>query len=236
MRKLFLLSAAVLCLILIPAIAAWAQATETVLHSFTDGSDGGYPLASLVFDPAGNLYGTASSGGLYDQGAVFELSQSDSGWTETVLYSFTGHNDGAYPAAGLVMNKAGDIFGTALRGGAYGAGTIFELHQTDTGWREAVLHSFGNGGDGANPSGLFVDKEGSAFGTTEYGGTNDGGTVFGVQFSQGAWQYATLHSFNSGTDGAYPTGGVTVGKNEHLYGTTTLGGYGRGTVFEMTYS
>lgn len=236
MRKLFFLTAIVLCLVWISAIGASAQATETVLHSFTDGSDGGYPEAGLVFDQVGNLYGTTTSGGLYDQGAVFELSPSSGGWSETVLYNFTGQSDGGYPAAGLVVDESGSLFGTTYRGGS-GYGTVFKLYRAGTRWNEIVLHNFGEGSDGMNPSGLSVDRKGRAFGTTQFGGTHGTGTVFGMQLSAGVWQYATLYSFgNSETDGSNPTGGVIVGKGERLYGTTQNGGYGRGTVFALSYT
>lgn len=217
---------------------ASAQGTETVLYSFTNGVDGGYPLAGLIFDASGNLYGTTSTGGMYNQGAVFKLSPSNGDWAETTLYSFTGRTDGGTPAAGLVTDRAGDIFGTTLGGGSYGNGTIFELHATGAGWRESVLHSFGNNGDGAIPSALFVNKKGGVFGTCKSGGSYNSGTVFGAQLSNGVWQYATLYNFNAGgTDGYNPVGGVIAAPGgEHLYGTTPNGGYGRGAVFELSYS
>jgi|HubBroStandDraft_5_1064220.scaffolds.fasta_scaffold12442_2 uncharacterized repeat protein (TIGR03803 family) len=235
MRKTALSLAIAIGFLLMTTSAAWAAATEQVLYSFTDGSDGGYPLAGLVFDDAGNLYGTTSSGGVYDQGTVFEVSQSNGTWSETVLYSFTGGADGQYPASGLLIDKAGNLYGTTQRGGVYGLGTVFELRRSATEWREIVISTFSNGG--SEPSGLVRDQAGNAFGTTQAGGAYGRGTVFGMQRTQTGWQQLALYSFGAnGTDGITPESGVVLGSGERLYGTTPNGGYGRGTVFELTYS
>ena len=104
--------------------------TETVLHSFNnDGTDGWYPQAGLIFDAAGNLYGTTARGGAYTYyGTVFELSPNGSGgWTETVLHSFGNGADGVFPFAGLTFDAAGDLYGTTYLGGTYDEGTVFEL-------------------------------------------------------------------------------------------------------------
>ena len=225
--------AVVVVLALVTASAAWA-ATEQVLYSFTNGSDGGFPLAGLIFDATGNLYGTTSSGGVYDQGTVFELSPSNGTWTETVLYSFTGGIDGGLPAAGLFIDKVGNLYGTTQQGGS--GGTVFELKRRGAGWQELVLHSFGSSGDGTDPSGIALDKANRAFGTTQRGGVNARGTVFGAQLVRGGWQEAVLYSFNSGTDGSYPQSDVVVDSTDHIYGTTPSGGNGRGTVFELSDS
>jgi uncharacterized repeat protein (TIGR03803 family) len=233
MRKTALSLAIAISFVLMAVSGAWAAATEQVLYSFTDGSDGGYPMAGLIFDAAGNLYGTTSSGGVYDQGTVFELSQSTGTWTETVLYSFTGGADGGYPASGLLIDKAGNLYGTTQRG-CDEMGCVFELRRGKTRWQEFVLYSFS--GSSGNPSGLTMDKADRVFGTTELGG-DGAGTIFGMQHTETGWQESTLYSFNENGDGPQnPQSGVAVGSPEHLYGTTPNGGYGRGTVFELTYT
>jgi uncharacterized repeat protein (TIGR03803 family) len=235
MRKTALSLAITIGFVLMAVSGAWAAATEQVLYSFTDGSDGGNPMAGLIFDAAGNLYGTTSSGGVYDQGTVFELSQSNGTWTETVLYSFRGQGDGGVPAAGLLMDKAGSLYGTTLRGGV-GAGGVFKLTLSRFGWQESSLYRFG-GDNGTSPSGLVVDKAGHAFGTTQGGGTNGAGTVFGMQGTKTGWQEVVLYSFvNNGSDGEAPQSGVAVDSFDLIYGTTPIGGNGRGTVFELKHS
>lgn len=147
--------------------------TETVLYSFTGGSDGGTPEAGLIGDAAGNLYGTADTGGANSEGIVFELAPDG---TETVLHTFTGGNDGGIPFAGLIRDAAGNLYGTTYSGGAGGAGTVFKLAPDGT---ETVLHAFTGGNDGGNPvAGLIANKAGRLFGTTVYGGADGSGTVF----------------------------------------------------------
>jgi uncharacterized repeat protein (TIGR03803 family) len=190
---------AALCAALTVAAAGSASAapTETVLHSFT-GSDGAFPLAGLIADSAGNLYGTTVSGGTggCSQGAgcgvVFKVSPSG---TETVLYSFTGGSDGAFPEAGLIADRAGNLYGTTNRGGGSGGGVVFKLSSSGT---ETVLYSFTGGSDGRNPqAGLIADSAGNLYGTTEGGGSGNG-VVF--KLSLGGTE-TVLHSF-TGSDGA----------------------------------
>jgi uncharacterized repeat protein (TIGR03803 family) len=155
--------------------------TYTVLHSFAL-SDGGNPLGAVIMDKAGNLYGTTALGGASGAccGTVFKLDPSG---IETVLHSFAGSpGDGANPFAGLVMDAAGNLYGTTVNGGASsacsgGCGTVFKL---DTSGNETVLHSFTSSpGDGAHPNaGLIMDGAGNLYGTTNQGGTSGYGTVF----------------------------------------------------------
>jgi uncharacterized repeat protein (TIGR03803 family) len=163
-----------------------ATGTETVLYSFTGGADGGFPLAGLVRDANGNLYGTTYEGGAYGfgdmgYGTVFELSQAGK---ETVLYSFTGGADGGNPQGGLVRDKQGNLYGTTVGGGVpgcvvdMGCGVVFEVAADGT---EQSLYGFTGGADGANPiAGLVLDKKGNLYGTTELGGASGFGTVFKV--------------------------------------------------------
>ncbi len=150
--------------------------SETVLHSFGNGTAGKYPYAGLIFDSAGDLYGTTANGGIHvggscylGCGAVFELSPREGGgWTETVLHSFGSGTDGARPEAGLIFDSAGNLYGTTTAGGIHHAGTVFELSpRQGGGYTETVLHSFGNGTDGQYPyAGLLFDAAGNLYGTT----------------------------------------------------------------------
>ena len=213
-----------------------ASGMETVLYNFTGGTDGGAPMAGLVRDAAGNLYGTTYYGGDLSCesgtgcGTVFKLSTTGA---ETVLYSFAGGTDGELPAAGLVRDAAGNLYGTTLVGGAYGAGTVFRV--TEAG-KEKVLYSFTGGVDGSLPLATLVrDAAGSLYGTTQLGGTYGAGTVFQVG---GTGTERILHSFRGGMDGGYPFAGLVMDPAGNLYGTTFFGGGtgcegGCGTVFEL---
>jgi uncharacterized repeat protein (TIGR03803 family) len=159
--------------------------TETVLHSFGQGTDGSYPDRGLVFDAAGNLYGTTIGGGIHYNGSVVELSpRQRGGWTEQVLHSFNANGtDGYYLYGGLIIDTAGNVYGTTNDGGTLGYGTVFELTPGWGGdWSERVLHSFGrNDSDGSLPyDGLIIDTAGNLYGTTNDGGIYSGGTVFEI--------------------------------------------------------
>jgi uncharacterized repeat protein (TIGR03803 family) len=161
------------------ASGAW---TEKVLHSFKTADDGNQPSADLIFDAAGNLYGTTPFGGdvAGSIGTVFELSPSPGGdWTEKVLYSFDFATSGATPYAGLIFDAGGNLYGTAAGGGVHNNGTVFELSPTGIGhWTEKVLLSF-DVTDGQNPqSSLIMDAVGNLYGTTIQGGAYSDGTVF----------------------------------------------------------
>ena len=160
--------------------------TETILHSFTNGGTDGYnPDASVVFDSAGNLYGTTNSGGANNYGTVFELSPSSGGgWTEAVIHDFYSIPgvDGVYPeSAGLTFDVSGNLYGTTSGGGANANGIVYKLSPaTGSGWTESVVFTF-NGSDGNQPvSGVILDQKGNIYGSTEYGGANFGGTAFKI--------------------------------------------------------
>jgi uncharacterized repeat protein (TIGR03803 family) len=222
---------------------------ESILHTFTGGVDGGVPSASLVMDASGNLYGTTYSGGNTNTcpktagcGVVFELSNANDVWKETLLHTFTGGVDGANPLSNLVPDANGNLYGTTHSGGdlsacsGAGCGTVFELSHNSQGWKTTVIRSFGGGQDGANPAaGLIFDAAGNLYGTTEYGGIGDHGTVFELSPSTGAWNLTLLHAFTGHPDGANPLGGVVFDIMGNLYGTTADGGaYGSGAIFEIT--
>jgi uncharacterized repeat protein (TIGR03803 family) len=219
----------------------WA---ERRLHNFgANGLDGNYPQASLIFDGAGNLYGTTASGGAQNYGTVFELTPAAGGrWMEKVLHTFKG-TDGQSPIGGLIFDATGNLYGMTSAGGAYNYGTAFELTpKPGGGWKQKVLHSFlDNGSDGFTPqAGLIFDAAGNLYGTTYGGGGDHQGTVFElIPTTGGSWTEKVLHSFVAGgiggTDGYSPVAGLSFDAAGNLYGTTLYGGsYNQGTVFELT--
>jgi uncharacterized repeat protein (TIGR03803 family) len=244
-----------------PPAAGGTPWTETVLHTFQGyPSDGGVPLGSLAVDAAGNLYGTTLLGGTAQAGTVFRLSPPGAGqtqWTETLLYEFSGTNaDGQFPYSSLVLDAAGNLYGTSFLGGANDLGLAYELVPPASGtgrWTLVALHSFAGGGDGANPvSGLAVDPAGNLYGTTFTDGVSccAGGTAFRLVPGGGGATEAVLHTFTATTDGAggsaydggLPYGNLVLDARGNVYGTTLIGGAGQvipgeasnaGTVFEL---
>jgi uncharacterized repeat protein (TIGR03803 family) len=244
------MAAVIVALALLGTATRAAGQREAVLHNFGVSSrDGAYPFGSLIFDSAGNLYGTTATGrGESEGGTVFELIPNGSGaWTEKILHTFSNKGtDGVGPYAGLTFDATGNLYGTTSEGGGpYNCGnetcgTVYELSpQSDGSWAEAVLHSFQpNGTDGYRPyCSLVLDAEGNLYGTTVQGGAYEGGTVFELKRTAGGgWTEEILHNFdNNGVDGWNPYfGGLTFDAGGDLYGTTAQGGlYGYGTVFEM---
>jgi uncharacterized repeat protein (TIGR03803 family) len=210
---------------------------ETILHSFSGkGTDGAYPMSSLVFDTAGNLYGTTLGGGSEDSGTVFELvSKAGGGWGEKILHSFSNNGtDGSGPFAGLIFDASGNLYGTTANGGAYGCGIVFELSpQTGGGWTESIVHSFANNTtDGCSPqAGLVIDRFGTFYGTTNVGGTYGYGTMYNLTQSGGSWTESVLHNFASNGDGAYPGyGALSIDGQGYPVGTTVNGGNYLGTM------
>jgi uncharacterized repeat protein (TIGR03803 family) len=199
--------------------------TLKALYSFTGGLDGGDPYPALLRDAGGNLYGTANYAGKDNAGVVFEVSPPKTkggNWTETVLYTFTGGADGQYPYESLVRDAAGNLYSTTQYGGTAGLGVVFKLSPNGT---ETVLHSFtGGGSDGALPyGGLFRDKAGNLYGTTESGGTANLGVVFKIS---PAGKETVLHTFTGATnDGGEPSSaGFYMDAKHNLYSVTSHGG------------
>jgi uncharacterized repeat protein (TIGR03803 family) len=212
--------------------------TETVLWSFSGGADGSDPMASLIIDKKGNLYGTTVFGGANGDGTVFEVP---AGGTETVLYSFgsaTNGTDGVDPLAGLMMDKKGSLYGTTNEGGigtgcgSGGCGVVFKLAPHGKSWTETVLHSFAGGTDGAFPtSDLIEDKSGNLYGTTYTGGGSLGD---GIVFEVAPDGTETVLWTFTGPNGAAPEAGLIMDKKGKLFGTTFMGGAnGYGAVFEL---
>jgi len=227
------------------ALCPWS---ETVLYRFTGGSnDGAEPNGSLVFDQAGNLYGTTFLGGLRNSflcpgnwcGTVFELSPSNGNWTETVPYIFDPFGDaGQNPEAGLAITTAGSLYGTALEGGLNGGGTVFELTPSSSGWVENTLYSLPNGNDtGDYPeSAPIFDPAGNLYATTQFGGPNGGGTVFELSPSGGGWNYSLLYGLTGHVEQNGPLTGVTRDNAGNLYGTAFSLGNNAGLIFKLTPS
>lgn len=221
-----------------------------LLHVFQGWpTDGGGPRGDLSFDQAGNIYGTTFLGGLtYNIGTVYEQTPSGQ---ESVLYAFTGYNtDGQNPWGGVVLDNAGNLYGTTVGGGnsencLYGCGTVFELTYTQgTGWTETILYNFQNGSDGYFPrGGVIFDRAGKLYGTTSSGGVGCNGygcgTVFELSPSNNGWTYRLLYSFagDCAETDCGPQTSLTMDAAGNLYGTTLYDGGSRlGNVFELAFS
>ena len=256
---------------------------ETVLHQFTGQPDGSYPASRLIFDPSGNMYGVTVFGGLYNEGAAYELSPQNGGWSENVIYSFNP-NLGlgvSLPNGPLVLDQAGNVYGTAYCNEIDGCyGSVWQLQPSQSGWNLNSIFEF-NGSDGYELTELVGDPSGNLYGFTDGGTGNSSatayelspsnggwtyslvydlgfegnfsvpsmdsagnlygsniiygyGTLFKLTRSGNTWTYSTLHEF-SGADGEFPTGYVVFDKNGNMYGTTIKGGaYGYGVIWEIT--
>jgi uncharacterized repeat protein (TIGR03803 family) len=240
-RRLPLILSAVIVLAALSS-SSRMHATETVIHSFT-GPDGAQPTAGLTPDGSGNYFGTTLGGGsTLRYGTVFELSPaSGGGWTQTVLYNFTNGADGGQPAAGLVRDSSGNLYGTTSGGGGCtfgsGCGVVFKLSQSGGVWTETVLYTFTGGADGGTPNGVILDASGNLFGTTGGGGSGGNGVVFELSpNSNGTWTETVIHTFTGGTNGGRsPNGSLVFDSVGRLYGTTTFSGNGGGgLVFRLT--
>jgi len=235
---------------LVRPVAGKKQWTASNLYVFS-GKDGANPVSGLVFDAAGNLYGTTSAGGTFNKGTVFELLPppvTGGNWTEVVLYNFRGvkNGDGDGPPAGLVFDKSGNLYGVTQFGGLpyggscsqRGCGVVFELTPSTGGgeWIETLLHEFKYGLGGNPTAALILDSAGHLYGTTYVGGKGLRGLVYRLTppASGGTWSFKVLHAFTAGqSDGGYVRGGVTL-QNGSLYGTTYgFGQWGSGTLFEI---
>ena len=285
--------------------AAWGTATETVLYNFCQQGgaycyDGQGPNGEMVFDAAGNLYGTTTYGGAHGGGIVFELSPSQGSWTETILHSFCAQAkcaDGETPEGALAFDSHGNLYGTTYSGGAFGYGTVFELSPSESGWTETVLYSFCSAGypcpdpsgqdyaDLGPDSGVAMDKNGNLFGVSVYDsffelspsggggwtksviyfvGNGDpagvaldaAGDVYGVsngvsQYPGGFvlelaapdWHPSVLYGFTGTEAGKYadgyaPNSTPVFDKKGNLYGATQYSGTGKytvgGTAFKLT--
>jgi hypothetical protein len=239
--------------------------TESVLYRFAGGNDGANPYAGLIFDAAGNLYGTTWSGGANSAngfgGTVFKLTpKGDGTWSESVLYSFcslTNCADGALPYGGVILDQKGNLYGTTVIGGSSSlvcnggnknCGVVFKLTpNAGGGWTESVLYNFTGGNDGGSPFGsLIFDQSGNLYGTAEESSAGSCRFGCGVVFQLtpqvgGNWTESVLHGFTGGSDGGVPVGELIFDAKGNLYGATTSGGHigrfcsvGCGLAFELT--
>jgi uncharacterized repeat protein (TIGR03803 family) len=254
-RGMLVALAVVQALIAVPL--AQAQ-TLKVIYNFANVSDGRNPYAGLAMDQAGNLYGTANTGGNegcnnLGCGTVFKLTNKASGWVFTPLYKFQSSNDGANPAARVVFGPDGSLYGTTSAGGNYncknGCGTVFNLKPPPRActtalcpWTETILYQFTGATDGALPVGdLIFDQAGNLYGVAQKGGVGPCqggcGVVFELTPSNGTWTETILYSFNGALSGCLPNGGVIFDQADNLYGVTGgCGALGQGTVYQLTPS
>ncbi len=222
--------------------------TETTLYTFRGGFDGASPRSKVVIGPDGNLYGeTFAGGGLTCTrrgcGTVFMICLACGG-TETVLYRFSGGTDGGEPVGDLVFDPSGSLYGTTVIGGkpyscsGSGCGTVYKLTPAGGTWTETVLYQFQGTADGTFPNGGVVfDKSGNLYGTTCCGGARSDGTVFELIPSGSGWTKSLVYTFQGSTDGKEPVTGLIFDAAGDLYGSTIMGGTGRGgTIFELSPS
>lgn len=224
--------------------AAASAPTTPVIYSFGGGNDGDYPSTDLVMDSAGNLYGTTVGGGDYDSGTVFKLTPSSTGWTHTVLYSFTGSKDGGQPYGGVTLDAQGNLYGAAVVGGVggvcveSGCGVVFKLANSGGTWTQSVIHNFAGGNDGYGPgAGLTFDGHGNLYGMTPTGGAYGLGVIYQLHSNQnGNWRERVIHTFTGGDDGATGSAGrLLLDLAGNLYGVATVGGAnGAGVAFELS--
>jgi uncharacterized repeat protein (TIGR03803 family) len=230
-----------------PGSSGW---TATTLYSFAGGSDGSNPSGNVIFDAAGNLYGTTS--GVLDSGCgtVFKLSPGSGGWTETILYSFTCGADGSAPGGNIVFDSAGNLYGAASAGGDAtsgcfaGCGTIFRLSPlSGGGWKFGRLFTFHGKVGGSAPLGVIADTAGNLYGPALGGGGGCGGTLgCGLVFKltkpsqPGPWIESVLHPFTSKHDGSGPSG-VILDSAGNIFGTASQGSaFNTGNVFKISPS
>jgi uncharacterized repeat protein (TIGR03803 family) len=191
----------------------------------------------VIFDGAGNLYGSTNGGGpyggSYGDGTIFQLTPSGSGWSETILHAFHGGSDGEGQQDSPIL-RSGNLYGTTAGGGTGGGGTVYELTPSNGSWTFTTLYDLtGTVGPGG---GVIMDPAGNLYATTQLDGVYGQGSVFKLTPSNDGWTYTSLHDFTGGSDGKLPYCNLTMDTSGNLYGTTSEGGangYG-GVVFEIT--
>ena len=221
---------------LIPSGTSYVEKLVHVFPKFTT------PTSGVIADRLGNLYGE-SGGGALGFGAVYEMKRTTAGYKYVLLYSFAAGADGADPFGGVILDGAGNLYGTTASGGSTCVcGNVFELKKGTNGtYTETILYQFTGSSDGVNPeSALTMDSSGNLFGTTVYGGDTSCaspygcGEVFELQNTGGSWTKTTLHAFTDSPDGHGPIAGVTFDAHGNLFGTTINGGItGTGTLYEL---
>ena len=225
------------------------------LYRFHGGDDGAYPASRLAIGPDGSLYGTTVSGGGINQlcqyqygcGTVFKLTHnSDGSWTESIIYRFQIQEDlNAGYGNGVVVDQGGNLYGTDARGGAFGAGSVYQLTPSDGGYVYSVIHTFGAYPDGTDPaSSPTLDSAGDLYGTLLYGlGPCGCSLVWKLTRSADGWIYNIIYQPTSYDGGGLAYAGVVLDSAGNVYGAYATGGasvglndYGSGTIFELTPS
>lgn len=197
--------------------------TETTLWSFTGGNDGLFPLGGVVFDQAGNLYGTMDTG-------VFELSPARGEWTETVIHTFSLQEEGSGAESGVVFDRAGNLYSSTSVEGPGGEGSIFQMTPSGQSWNLQVIH---DGGETLGTS-LNFDAAGNLYGVRATD-RNGNGEAFKMSLVDGSWTYTLLHTFSGHSEGAAPYEGMVMDSNGNLWGTASVGGdHNYGVVYEIT--
>ena len=219
---------------LTPSQNSWSY---DFLYNFHGSPDGSTPYDSVMFDQVGNMYGTTSSGGTDQNGVIFKMTPSGSGWSETIPYTFGKIPDGGYPVAGLISDSAGNLYGTTAGGGQSGNGTVFELSPVNGSYVYSVLYDgfySPYGPDNGPQAKLAMDQAGNLYGTSYGTGTNLMGQIFRLSHGANGWTFSVLHEFND-NDGAFPIGNLVIDTSGNIYGTTTQGGAkGEGVIWELT--
>ncbi len=213
--------------------------TEVRLHAFNDRTkvDGAYPWGGLAADATGALYGTTNGGGSGRFGTVYKLTPIASGYAYSTIYSFGSPPDGQYPQSGVSIDADGNLYGTTSLGGNAGAGTVYRLTPSASGYIETVLYNFQGGTGGGSPqAGVTLAPNGTLYGVTTYGGgSSNGGIVYDLVPSGSSYQFNVLHAFTDSTDGNFAVDNVVLDANGNLFGSTFGGGtWGYGTVFELS--
>jgi uncharacterized repeat protein (TIGR03803 family) len=215
--------------------------TESIAYTF-GGAPAQYPASGIVFDRAGNIFGTANGGSTYTDGLIYELQPLQGGWIESTLFTFTGGANGAGPGGALVFDQMGNMYGATVSGGpGTNGGTVYQLAHSGTGWTLETLTGIVGGSGGPNGS-LTMDAAGSLYGTTYSDGVYGYGSVFKVTPQQdGTWLLTDLYDFTGFDDGRWPIGNVVIDANGNLWGTASRGGdrtlcshLGCGVVWEIT--
>lgn len=215
--------------------------SETVLYHFQGGNDAEDGSGTLVFDQAGNLYGTSFGGGgsracYQGCGTVYTLAHTSTGWTESVIHAFGFGNDGSSPSSHIVLDREGNIYGTTLQGGLYSQGIVFELVHSPSGWSERILYQFQDGTSGtSSESGLIADAAGNLYGATMFSGGLGGGTVYELSRQGESWNFQVIHNFIGGLGFEGPAAPLFMDVSGNIYGTTwSEGPYNEGNVFELS--
>jgi uncharacterized repeat protein (TIGR03803 family) len=229
----------------IASACAFAQPVTTIYDFGSQNADGEDPMAGVVFDNNGNLFGTASLGAINGAGTIFALTPLDAAgdsWTERTLYRFHGRPHGDTPECRVIVTSSGSLFGTTWMGGANNLGTVFATFPPNApgaAWTQRILYNFGNfSDDGVNPNAGLLAAPGKFYGVTSGGGAAGRGTIFQLTPPDNpadVWNETILYSFTAGGDAAFPSSELVMDKNGKLYGTTLQGGVNNlGAVYQLS--